>query len=106
MARRKHSGGNALIARTMKKGRGTGLGVDHTPWLKIYDVLSLGRSQRLRGIKTGRAHHFLSDIEVSFFTCSTGTMRPAFAHLYAVRDGKLRRMTLYVDTIMVSKALP
>ncbi|WP_346344138.1 TnsA endonuclease N-terminal domain-containing protein [Magnetospirillum sulfuroxidans] len=57
----------ALIARYLKEGRGTGLGADYKPWLKIYDVPSLGRSHRLRGIKTGRVHHFLSDIEVSLF---------------------------------------
>ena len=51
----------------MKEGRGTGLGADYKPWLKISDVPSLGRSHRLRGIKTGRVHHFLSDIEVSLF---------------------------------------
>lgn len=67
MARRKYSVDEALIARYLKEGRGTGFGADYKPWLKIYDVPSLGRSHRLRGIKTGRVHHFLSDIEVSLF---------------------------------------
>ncbi|MBF0326208.1 MAG: TnsA endonuclease N-terminal domain-containing protein [Alphaproteobacteria bacterium] len=57
----------ALIARYLKEDRGTGLGADYKPWLKISDVPSLGRSHRLRGIKTGRVHHFLSDIEVNLF---------------------------------------
>jgi hypothetical protein len=67
MARRKYSVDEALISRYLKEGRGTGLGADYKPWLKISDVPSLGRSHRLRGIKTGRVHHFLSDIEVSLF---------------------------------------
>jgi len=67
MARRKYSVDEALIARYLKEGRGTGFGADYKPWLKIYDVPSLGRSHRLRGIKTGRVHHFLSDIEANLF---------------------------------------
>lgn len=67
MARRKYSVDEASIARHLKEGRGTGLGPEYRPWLKIYDVPSLGRSHRLRGIKTGRVHHFLSDIEVNLF---------------------------------------
>ncbi len=67
MARRKYSVDEALIARYQKEGRGTGFGAEYKPWLKISDVPSLGRSHRLRGIKTGRVHHFLSDIEVNLF---------------------------------------
>ncbi|MGC2855138.1 TnsA endonuclease C-terminal domain-containing protein [Novispirillum sp. DQ9] len=67
MARRKYSVDEALVARYLKEGRGTGHGADYKPWLKISDVPSLGRSHRLRGIKTGRVHHFLSDIEVNLF---------------------------------------
>lgn len=67
MARRKYSVDEALIARYRKEGRGTGFGADYLPWLEIGDVPSLGRSHRLRGAKTGRVHHFLSDIEVALF---------------------------------------
>lgn len=67
MARRKYSVDEALIARYLKEGRGAGSGADYKPWLKISDVPSLGRSHRLQGIKTGRVHHFLSDIEVNLF---------------------------------------
>ena len=38
-----------------------------TPWLKIQDVSSLGRSTRLKGIKTGRQHEYLSDLERNYF---------------------------------------
>jgi len=67
MARRKYSVDEALIARYRKEGRGTGIGFDYLPWLEIGDVPSQGRSHRLRGAKTGRVHHFLSDIEVALF---------------------------------------
>jgi uncharacterized protein len=33
------------------------------------------------------------------------SMRAAFAHLYEARDGKIVRMTQYVDTLIVQKAL-
>lgn len=36
----------ALIARCLKDGRGTGLGADYKPWPRISDVPSLGRSHR------------------------------------------------------------
>ncbi len=38
MARRKYSVDEALIARYLKEGRGTGFGADYKPWLKIYDA--------------------------------------------------------------------
>lgn len=33
------------------------------------------------------------------------SMQAAFAHLYEIREGKIVRMTQYVDTVMVAKAL-
>jgi ketosteroid isomerase-like protein len=32
-------------------------------------------------------------------------MTASFAHLYEVRDGRIMRMTQYVDSVMVLKAL-
>lgn len=43
------------------RGRG------YKPYLIIQDVPSLGRSTRLSGIKTGRQHDFLSDLERNYF---------------------------------------
>lgn len=51
----------------IKEGRGSGAGSDYKPWLNIQDVSSLGRSTRLKGIKTGRQHEFLSDLERNYF---------------------------------------
>lgn len=32
-------------------------------------------------------------------------MQAPFAHLYEIRDGKIVRMSQYVDTVLVAKAL-
>ncbi len=50
-----------------KEDRGTGIGSEYKPWLKIQDISSLGRSTRLKGIKTDRQHEFLSDLEQNYF---------------------------------------
>ncbi len=42
-------------------------GKAYKPYIVIQDVPSLGRSTRLRGIKTGRQHDFLSDLERNYF---------------------------------------
>ncbi|GCD13013.1 TnsA endonuclease N-terminal domain-containing protein [Clostridium tagluense] len=55
------------IEKLIKEGRGLGIGSEYKPWLKIQDVASLGRSTRLKGIKTGRQHEFLSDMERNYF---------------------------------------
>ena len=55
------------VEKLIKEGRGLGIGSEYIPWLKIQDVASLGRSTRLKGIKTGRQHEFLSDMERNYF---------------------------------------
>ncbi|WP_263408868.1 nuclear transport factor 2 family protein [Terriglobus tenax] len=58
-------------------------------------------------------HTYLEDGDrVAAFGVYSGTykatgqsMRAAFAHLWELRDGKITRMTQYVDTVMVRKAL-
>ena len=42
-------------------------GKEYQPFILIQDVPSLGRSSRPRGIKTGRQHEFLSDLERNYF---------------------------------------
>ncbi len=64
MSKRKRT---SEIEQWIKQGRGTGIGVDYKPWLKIQDVSSKGRSTRLKGIKTNRKHEFLSDLERNYF---------------------------------------
>lgn len=42
-------------------------GKEYKPYIVIQDIPSLGRSTRLCGIKTGRQHDFLSDLERNYF---------------------------------------
>ena len=51
----------------LKRGEELVVGADYQPWLKIQSVSSLGWSTRLKGIKTGRQHEFLSDLERNYF---------------------------------------
>ena len=67
MSKRKRT---SEVDKWIKEGRGTGSGAEYRPWLKVQDVSSLGRSTRLKGIKTGRQHEFLSDLERNYFYIS------------------------------------
>lgn len=64
MSKRKRT---SKMEKWIKEGRGSGIGADYKPWLQIQDVSSLGRSTRLKGIKTKRQHEFLSDLERNYF---------------------------------------
>jgi hypothetical protein len=55
------------IEKMLKEGRGQGISSNYKPWIRIQDVPSLGRATRLKGIKTGRQHEFLSDLERNYF---------------------------------------
>lgn len=67
MARRRYAFDEDKIALFHKEGRGKGRGADYKPWLTVHDVPSSGRVHRLRGLKTGRQHHLLSDVEWRLF---------------------------------------
>lgn len=67
MAKRKRITTKDKIEKLIKEGRGQGIGQNYLPWIFIQDVPSLGRSTRLKGIKTNRKHEFLSDLEKNFF---------------------------------------
>ncbi|PWC47754.1 TnsA endonuclease N-terminal domain-containing protein [Azospirillum sp. TSA6c] len=67
MGRRRHSFDESRISRFQAEGRGTGTGADYKPWLTVQDVPSIGRTHRPHGLKTGRVHHLLSDIERDLF---------------------------------------
>lgn len=55
------------IERHIAKGFGEGTGIDYVPWLRVQDVPSRGRSHKIPGVKVDRMHHFLSDLERSYF---------------------------------------
>lgn len=67
MARNRYGFDEDKITRFHKEGRGTGCGAAYKPWLTVRDVPSSGRSHRPHGLKTGRVHHLLSDIEHDLF---------------------------------------
>ncbi|BFG77762.1 TnsA endonuclease N-terminal domain-containing protein [Paraburkholderia terrae] len=67
MAKHKYAMDEARIAEFIRQGRGTGAGRNYLPWLTIQDVPSEGRVHRPLGWKTGRVHHFLSDVEFRHF---------------------------------------
>jgi TnsA endonuclease N terminal/TnsA endonuclease C terminal len=67
MAKRKRATTKKQIEKRLKEGRGQGTFDQYIPWLKIQDVASLGLATRIKGCKTGRAHHFLSTLELDYF---------------------------------------
>lgn len=54
------------VLRWISQGYGQGSGLDYRPFFHVRDVPSLGRSRMLLGLKTGRVHHYLSDIEYKY----------------------------------------
>lgn len=68
MAKRKRSTTRSVIARRIKEKRGQGQGATYKPWLTIHDVPSIGVVSRIKGWKTGRIHHLLSEhLETAYF---------------------------------------
>lgn len=61
--RRRRFKTEADIARYIKDGFGQGEGSSYKPWVRVQDVPSIGRSRKTLGIKSGRIHHTLSDLE-------------------------------------------
>ena len=56
-----------VITDRLKKGRGKGSGARYKPWILVSDLSSKGLSVRMRGHKTGRIHHLLSELEAKAF---------------------------------------
>jgi hypothetical protein len=67
MAKRKRQTDQEVIEKRLKEGRGQGRGADYKPWLLVQDVPSQGLATRIKGWKTKRVHHFLSNLELSYF---------------------------------------
>jgi TnsA endonuclease N terminal len=57
----------ARIKKRLREGRGKGNGKSYKPWITVNDLSSKGLSVRIRGSKTGRIHHLLSDLEAKAF---------------------------------------
>lgn len=67
MSKRNTNWNEDKLNRWIKEGRGQGEGKDYKPWITVTDFPSQGRCARVKGIKTGRIHHFLSDIQREYF---------------------------------------
>jgi hypothetical protein len=55
------------ITRRIQDGYGQGEGADYKPWLLVQSFSSYGRVHRLKGWRSGRVHHLLSDNERKAF---------------------------------------
>lgn len=55
----------STIARRIGEKRGLGVGSDYSPWIKVSDFSSNGRSHMPWAATTGRKHHYFSDLELA-----------------------------------------
>jgi hypothetical protein len=67
MAKRRRTWNKSAYQKLIKEGRGQGAGADYVPWIKIQDFPSNGMVSRIKGAKTGRVHHLLSNHEMRLF---------------------------------------
>lgn len=67
MAKRNRTVDDTVISKRIDSGRGQGKGSSYKPWLLIQDVPSIGLATRIKGWKTNRVHHFLSNLELNYF---------------------------------------
>lgn len=67
MSKRNRSFTATKMKKWLKEGRGQGIAKEYKPWITIQDVPSKGNRTRLKGIKSARTHHFLSNLERDYF---------------------------------------
>lgn len=67
MAKRHRTWNEQKYRRYIKEGRGQGTLSAYKPWIMIHDFPSLGMVSRVLGNTTGRIHHLLSNMELSYF---------------------------------------
>ncbi|MDR1672739.1 MAG: TnsA endonuclease N-terminal domain-containing protein [Bacteroidales bacterium] len=67
MAKHRRKWNESVYRKYLCEGRGQGTGASYIPWLFVQDFPSKGMVSRVRGAKTGRIHHLMSDLETSFF---------------------------------------
>lgn len=67
MAKRDRNINSSVIEQRIAEGRGKGTGASYDPWLHVQDVATDGRAWRIKGWKTGRDHHLLSDHEHDYY---------------------------------------
>ncbi len=67
MAKRNRAINQKLITKSSSDAWMQARGADYQPWLLIQDVPSLGLVSRIKGWKTKRVHHLLSNLELNYF---------------------------------------
>lgn len=55
------------MSRKITEGRGQGYGSKYKPWLYVHEVPSKGQVSRIKGWKTERPHHLMSQLEKNYF---------------------------------------
>ena len=55
------------VQKWIERGYGQDEGNDYSPWAKVRDVPSLGRSTRIAALRHKRIHHLYSDVETGHF---------------------------------------
>ncbi|WP_051556553.1 heteromeric transposase endonuclease subunit TnsA [Alkalihalobacterium bogoriense] len=63
----KHNQTYESLKRLIKEGYGQGEGVNYKPFIDVFRVSTKGRATRVKGWKSQRVHHFLSDSETRYF---------------------------------------
>lgn len=64
--RKRHGATPENVDAWIRRGDGQGEGRNFRPFFRVRDVPSRGRSHMLVGLRTGRTHHYLSDIEYGY----------------------------------------
>jgi hypothetical protein len=67
MPKRRRKWNETVYRKYLREGRGQGAGANYIPWLHVQDFPSNGMASRVRGTKTGRIHHLMSNLETSLF---------------------------------------
>jgi hypothetical protein len=64
--RKRHGATPENVDAWIRRGDGQGEGRNFRPFFHVRDVPSRGRSHMVVGVRTGRTHHYLSDIEYGY----------------------------------------
>ncbi len=67
MGRRRSVWSRSLYLKYLSACRGQGDLGEYKPWITVHDFPSMGKVARIRGQKTGRIHHLLSQLEKILF---------------------------------------
>jgi len=57
----------SIYDRYLREGRGCGSNSDYKPWIYVQSFSSKGIVSRVKGQKTGRVHHLMSNNELAYF---------------------------------------